>query len=496
MNFVDRVIAAVAPSAALRRVRARAALDVLERGYEGAARGRRTQGWLTHPTSANAEAGKALTLLRDRARDLVRNNPYAERAGVVWVGNVVGGGIVPRADEAHVDLFKQWSEECDADGRCDFFGLQALVARTEWEAGECLVRFRPRRMADGLPVPLQLQVLEPDHLDTAKTGDTKAGGVVIQGVEFDGLGRRVAYWLFPTHPGDAIPFARRSFTSKRVPAAAVLHIYRLRRPGQVRGVSQLASSLLRLRDLDEYEDAELLRKKIEACFAAFVTQGEEPSVNPVVDATRRKDGQLVETLEPGIIKYLKMGQDVKFGQPSSSAGYAEHIRMQLHAVAAGIGVTYQQLTGDLSQANYSSMRGGLLEFRRPLGQFQRQVMIHQFCRPVWGRVQGAAFLAGAIRTEVTAEWIPPRHEAVDPLKDAMADTMLVRAGFETLFDEIARHGGDPVRRISEMQEIAEALDEAGLVLDTDPRKTSRGGLTQARAKGTVIPSPDMDDTEE
>ncbi len=143
------------------------------------------------------------------------------------------------------------------------------------ESGECLIRIRERRIEDGLPVPLQLQLLEPDHLDTGKTGEISGGGFVVQGVEFDALGRRRAYWLYPVHPGEVATFRKAQLASKRVPADGVLHLFDRLRPGQVRGVPWFAPVILKLRDLDEYDDAELVRKKIEACFAAFVTGSED-----------------------------------------------------------------------------------------------------------------------------------------------------------------------------------------------------------------------------
>ena len=146
------------------------------------------------------------------------------------------------------------------------------MVRTMAESGEVLIRFRDRRIEDGLPVPLQLQVLEPDHLDSMKSGELPDGGFIVQGIEFDALGRRRAYWLFSTHPGDS---RGRSLVSKPVPAAQVLHLYERLRPGQVRGVPWFAPVILKLRDLDDYDDAELMRKKIEACFAAFVTGAQD-----------------------------------------------------------------------------------------------------------------------------------------------------------------------------------------------------------------------------
>ena len=192
MNWLDRAIGAVAPGAGLRRARQRQMMAVLARAYEGAKLGRRTEGWVAAGTGANAEIAPAIARLRDRSRDLVRNNPYAAKAVSALVSNMVGTGLLPRARAATPELAAQadrlWSEfaaAADADGLTDFSGLQALIVRSLVESGEVLVRLRERRVEDGLPVPLQLQVLEADHLDSAKTEELRDGGFVLQGIEFD-----------------------------------------------------------------------------------------------------------------------------------------------------------------------------------------------------------------------------------------------------------------------------------------------------------------------
>ena len=156
MNWLDRAIGAVAPGAALRRARQRQALGHLTRAYEGARTGRRTEGWVAAGTSANAEIGPALSRLRERSRDLVRNNPYATKAVQALVSNLVGTGIVPRARssrqrlvKAADQLWQAFAEAADADGLTDLYGLQALVARSLAESGEVLVRLRDRRLEDG-----------------------------------------------------------------------------------------------------------------------------------------------------------------------------------------------------------------------------------------------------------------------------------------------------------------------------------------------------------
>ena len=504
MNWLDRAVGYVSPRAGLRRARTRAAMAVLGRGYDGARVGRRTEGWTAPGTAANAELASALPRLRDRARDLVRNNPYAAKGIAALVSNLVGTGIVARAragsERRNAETDRLWTRfvsECDADGRTDFHGLQALAARTMVESGEVLVRLRPRRLADGFAIPLQLQILEGDQLDSGRTGELAGGGFVHQGIEFDALGRRVAYWLFPVHPGEVASFRRLRLESRRVPADSVCHVFERLRPGQERGVPSLAPVILRLRDLDEYDDAELVRKKIEACFAAFVLDGDD--AEPLGTAREEGAGRRVESFEPGMIEYLPAGRDVRFAAPAVSGGYPEYMRLQLHAVAAGLGLTYELLTGDLSQVNYSSIRAGLIEFRRRVEALQWQVLIPCLCAPVWRRFVTIGQAIGALPADdIGVEWTAPRFEAVDPLKDAKADIMAVRAGFMTLKEAIARNGYDPGEVLAEIAATNTLLDRLGLVLDTDPRRVTQSGQAKPDANGDAETAPggDEDDTEE
>ena len=308
-TWFDHAIATVAPRMAARRVMARQAFETLTRGYDGAARGRRTEGWRAPGSSADTEIGVAGALLRDRMRDLVRNNPHAAKAVAVLVNNIIGAGIMPRAAsgddtlDRKVDaLFERWTAECDADGQLDFYGLQTLICREMVEAGEVLVRRRLRRASDGLPVPLQLQVLEADFLDATKSGAIGAGRMV-QGIEFDPVGKRRAYWLHAEHPGDAYGTLQNGLQSRPVPATEIAHVYEKQRT-QARGVPWGAPVIRSLRDLDDYEVAELVRKKTEACVTAIVFgddeaqqgiapsvvdadgTGREPAADPAVAARR------------------------------------------------------------------------------------------------------------------------------------------------------------------------------------------------------------------
>ncbi len=172
-------------------------------------------------------------------------------------------------------LWRDWVEEADAAGQTDFYGLQALACRAMLEGGECLIRLRPRRPEDGLSVPLQLQLIEPEHLPLNLNIDLDSGNVVRSGIEFDGVGRRVAYHLYRSHPEDgrlAPMSGQGGLETVRIDASEIIHLYKVLRPGQIRGEPWLSRALVKLNELDQYDDAELVRKKTAAMFAGFVTR--------------------------------------------------------------------------------------------------------------------------------------------------------------------------------------------------------------------------------
>ena len=492
--WIDDFIGVFSPHSALKRKSARMAMDVMLRGYEGAKTGRRIDDWVTTNASANTEIYGAGSLLRNRARDLVRNNCYASKALDIFTSNAIGTGITPQANTGSDRLNKQimaaweeWSAVCDSDGDVDFYGMQALIARAIFESGECFVRFRDRTSGSGMRIPMQLQVLEADFLDTSRNFISTGENYIKQGVEFDAEGRRAAFWMWPQHPGETNPI-RFAMQSVRVPADQVLQIFRKLRPGQFRGVSAFSPAMVRMRDLDGYDDAELWRKKIEACFAAFVVQNsgaDGPIVgNVLTRSTTTGSGastppQKVEEFRPGMIEYLQPGEDIRFGNPSSDGNYESYERVQLHAIAAGLGITYEQLTGDLSQVNYSSLRAGLLEFRRLIETLRWQVFVPRFCNPVWRRFIDRAYISGMIsKQDYRVSWTPPKFEMIDPLKDAQADTLMMRNGTLTLEEAIASHGYDPKKQLQKIAETNQQLDLLGLILDSDPRQTAKSGVVQ------------------
>lgn len=483
MALIDNVIGWISPEAALRRERARQVLTML-RSYDGAQTGRRTANWKANGNAANSEIAPALGNLRNRSRELVRNNPHAKRAIAGLTAKSVGTGITAKTDKSVEKPWKRWVEDCDFDDRFDFYGLQNLAARTTFESGECVIR--RIRVAGGFG--LKLQVLEADYIDSAKFGPTGEGNFVIAGVEVNRAGQRVALWLYDQHPGD-VAYLTRRHESKRVPWSDVIHHYEQERPGQLRGVPRLAVAMMKLRDLDDFDDAELMRKKIEACYAVFVSGGDpsqpigESSTDTSVTPAKRE-----ETLSPGMIYYNKAGETVTFGSPSATTDSAFSKR-HLRAVAVGAGLTAELLTGDLSDVNYSSIRAGMLDFRELVETYRWIHYIPQVCRRSYRWWEESAWTAGRISsTGYDIDWTPPQWPMVDQAKEIGADKEEVLGGFTSLSEKIRARGRNPEEVLDEIARDLGMLDARGITVDTDGRLKLKIAAAKTRGEAAAEPA--------
>lgn len=489
MNLLEKAISIVSPSWALMRMRRRVATATLDkslkRSFDAASSGRRTKGWRKVIGSANAETQGAAAILRDRARDAVQNNAWAARAMAVITSNVVGWGILAQAKGSRggdrrarlaMKLWQAWAgtPACDFEGVHDFAGIQALVMTTVARDGMCLVR---RRRMPGEPVPIKLQVLESDFLDTSRVSG-EDGRRVIQGVEVDTDGRVTGYWLFQRHPGDVgwwgSPSFRNGLVSVRVPADDILRVYRQDRAGQLTGISWLAPVMVPLRDLDDYEDAQIIRQKIAACFAVFIR-----------DAVENEDGldvsDTTEHIEPGAVQTLPPGKDVTFANPPGVGDFDNFTRTVLRKVAAGIGITYEAMTGDYSQVNFSSGRMGWIEMGRNVDAWRWRMLIPMLCQPIWDWFVEAATLGGNSVSGVAATWTPPRRELINPKAEIDGMIAEVRSGFTSWPEAVRERGYDPDALLAEIAENNKRLDDLGIILDCDPRRTGAQGQPVSNA---------------
>jgi lambda family phage portal protein len=291
---------------------------------------------------------------------------------------------------------------------------------------------------------------------------------------------------------------RGGIISQPVPADQIMHVYRVLRPGQVRGVPWLAPVMMALRDLDDYCDAERVRKKLEACVTAFVQQPEGIDGDPLgLAGTDPSSGLAVESFQPGMVEYLKPGQEIKFNNPPPAGGYREYKMTELQGIMAGIGLPYELGTGDMSQVNYSSWRGGMLGFRNTVEAFRWLTLIPLFAMPVWRRFIDTLVLLGKIPQAVAndpkvglrnVQWTAPRFESVDPVKDAEGVLKDVRMGRKTWFEAVLENGFDPTTQLEQIALFNKLVDKFEIILDTDPRNTTLRGQEQPAETEERTPS--------
>ncbi|MDF1734942.1 MAG: phage portal protein [Minwuia sp.] len=473
--------------------------------YEGSGTGRRMRGFHASSGGPNAVISGNVATIRRRVRQLVRNNPWARSGIDALVSECIGSGIKPMSQAVSADfqtaaqtVWNDWTAESDRDGLTTFYGLQALVAREFYEAGECFVRLLSVDPDTTDAVPVHLQLIEAEQVPVEVNNVAPNGNVIRQGIEFDPAGRRVAYHMYSQHPEDAV-IGFDATQMIRVPAAEIVHIFKPLRAGQIRGIPSLAPVLVKVFDLDGYEDAELIRKKMAAMFAGFITSQEPDDASPVLTAAQTAaatEGTAEASLEAGTMWRLGVGESVEFSAPADLGGaYNDFLRWNLRGFAAGIGATYEQVTGDLTGVNFSSIRAGLLKFRRAMRMDQHQILAHQLCRPVWRSVINAAVIGGIIAAPgmvndplawLRVKWMAEGWEWVDPVKEQLAEQSAVRNGFTSRRSVAARLGRDVDEIDQEIAEDNARADGLGLILDSDPRRTAKSGSAQALENSFAI----------
>lgn len=467
---LDRLIGWISPRAALARHYDRA---LLQRAYEAASprdpwRPRRAG------ASANADHYADAAQLRYKARALVQNVPYI-RAGLdALVAETIGTGIVTYATGAQAKeidaLWLAWSAVCDADGLRDWPGMQAAAYRAMVQDGEVLIRLRPRLPTDGLPVPLQLQLLEIDMLDTARVGGGTGTNIVVNGIEYDALGRKVAYWLWDRHPGEIGMLRVGGRTqSQRVSADYIVHLFSPERPMQARGVTSLAPIIARTRDLQLYEDAEIARKNQEARLSVLVSGDVSSMANPasygstIDQSSAAKTGDLGE-LPSGSMVQLPPGVNVTTVAPHPAPGHVEYVKLQLHIIAAGWGVPYEMLVGDVSEVNFSSARVRLMNFRRQVQQTQWLCLVPSLIAPVRAAFIRAAEDNSIIRRRAdnaNVDHSTPKWDYVNPAQDADSELKLISQGLLTISESLRQRGYKPDTVFAEWAADIKRLKDAG-----------------------------------
>lgn len=448
--------------------------------YEGAVHSRLTWDWTLAPIlSANQELRYDHRTLVARSRELVRNDPHARRFIGLVETNVIGhhgirlqaqvrdtaGDLDRETNSAIEDAWADWGrpEYCTMDGRLDLVGFQRAAIRAWGRDGEALARMIP---AAPNPYGFAVQLLDADQLDLDFNDRLRDGSEIRMGVEMDRWGRPVAYHFWTHHPTEHGTTRKR----ERIPAAQVLHYYDVDRPGQARGVPRMANILQTLRMLHGYREAEVVAARIAASKMGFFEVDPEAVDNP---ATPGAGASLDMEAEPGKLGELPPGYSFSPWDPQHpTSAFGDFEKAILRSLSVGTDMAYASLTGDLSDANYSSIRTGALT-ERDFHRLRQHDFAKRFLGPLyrswirWAVTTGALALPMTRLADLTAHtWRPRGFPWVDPQKDIQSHILAIQHRLDSRTSVIAETGKDIEEVFEEILEEEELAEEWGVDLPT------------------------------
>lgn len=460
-------------------------------GFAMAATNRLFEDWTPGTVSSDSILLTNLLRMRNRSRQLARDEDYAKSFLGACRNNIVGpNGIGLQMDvrdpsgesddlandaiEEGWRAFSQpWAMNAEgrrvphftASGKLGRVGLEQLCVQTAARDGDGLLRLV--RGFDN-PFKFTVQPINPDYLDEEKNETLRDGGKIRLGVQTNKWGEATHYWLRTANPGD-IYRATGAYTSEPVPASDIIHYYLPDDFELSRGYPWIHAGATRLKMLAGYEEAALENARSAACKDTYFKQVADQNGEYRGDE-KDDDGNWLADSEPGTKELLPRGiEPIQLDPKFPHAEHKGFITATLMGVAAGLQVSALTLTGDLSQANYSSMRAGLLPERDQWtllqGWFILQVELPLFME--WLRM---ALLAGAIKTRIGS--VLPAHRFdkfakplfqgrrwpwVDPSKDMEASETALRLKIGTRTDIVGQTGGDledTFRTLAHEEELA------------------------------------------
>ena len=483
-SVLDRAIGFFSPKSAVKRLRSKMALEMLN-SYDGASRSRRSlKEWNPGNNDADSDILDDLPLLRERSRDLIRNNPLASGAIKTKVSNVIGTGLKlqSRIDREALGLTdeeadawervaeREWrmfweSKECDLARTLTGTDLTRQVYQQTKENGDVFVLL-PKVTRKNSVYSLRLQVVEADRVcnkDNAPDSETLSGGI-----EKDAHGAPKSYHIMKSHPGSTIPSTewevRPAFGAK-TGLRNVIHVYSPTRPGQTRGVPDLAAVIEPLKQLGRYTEAEIMAAVISGMFTVFIesdTGVGSFDYSNFGTESGQKAGDSDLKLGNGLIMELAAGEKIHDSNPGRpNTAFDPFVQSILRQIGVGLEIPFEILIKHFT-ASYSAARAALLELWKYV-MSERRWFTDNFLKlvyEVWmyeavamGRLAAPGYLQDpAIRhAYLGCEFVGPAKGQIDELKEIKASKERIASGLSCRSDEIAHLSGKDWERIHTQQ---------------------------------------------
>ncbi len=491
MNWIDRIVSYVSPSAGVRRENSRRVL-----AYYEAAKSDRLRKNRREAGSGNTAVSRAGSSLRQQARHLEQNYDIALGVLNVLVANVVGptgigvepqprrkdGSIHDEFSRQLINLYKDRSRRPEVTWCHDWAGAQRLLARTWFRDGEVFaqtVEGITPYLNHGTRVPLSLELIEPDLVPMDFSATSIDNASIEQGIEINAWGRPIGYHVLKAYPGETTGNARTGGQTKRIDASRMLHVATRHRIRQLRGVSIFASVLNRFDDLKDYEESERIAAKVAASMAAFIKKG-----NPDQYETAPNEDQRALKLRPGMIfDDLRPGEEIGTIDTNRPNPNLETYRSgQIKAIAAGTGPTFSSVAKTYN-GTYSAQRQELVEGWIAYATLSAEFSSRIVC-PVWEKFVSLAVLSGAVKVPVDVDiatlddaiYITPQMPWIDPKKEVEAWGMLEDRAYASGPEIIRKRGGNPMDVIDQQARWRREKESRGIPTDVAKAQTAEPAM--------------------
>lgn len=479
---------------------------VQQRAFEVTGTSELLADWSTVEETIMADLRGGLSTLRNRARNLAKNNDHVVRFLGLVRTNVVGpngfklqmdikelavgkdGEFTWQSDALANALIEQawnaWggSPECTINGRLTFRGLCIQVMEYVARDGEAFVRMIRDRKA---PYGSRLQMIDPEALDETYNEKLSNGNLVIAGVEVDSFKRPIAYHFRKQTPESQLYGSTGYSTERqRIVAAEILHVFDQKFESQTRGIPWMAQSMIRLRMLHGYEVAAVVNARAGANKHAVYTRNVDAQ-GDIQYTGKNDDGNMVVESAPGENIKLDPGWDIKPYDPAYPNGeHKDFVKAVLRSIASGLGVNYNLLGNDLEGVNYTSLRAGALDERETWMLIQNW-FAEQFLNRVFAwwlenalllekivYVNGNPLPAEKFEKFNKPYFIGRRWDWVDPLKDMQAIQLMLQLGYTSLARELGARGEDAEETFAEIKWVNDLAKKYGVKLDFGGTQTA------------------------
>jgi lambda family phage portal protein len=519
-SFGDRLRALVTPKAAAADMLTRVASASMD-AFKGSSTSRRAMRFFNPgQRNPNEELSPGLPTLRARSRHLAKNVPLATGAISTVITNVVGDGLVLKSkidrdvlglteDEAVAwqrNAQREWDlfcKHCDFGDRQNFDGFQALTFRSVLESGDAFI-VRRRRAEPNRVYDLRLQLVEADRVINPLGKPNSE--TLVDGVELDADGRAVAYNISDRYPyglGAARKTKRYAIGGTATGMPLIIHLGEQLRPGQVRGAPYLSPVIESLKQLGDYEDAEMTAAVIAGMFTAFIEQeaGEDPD-NPLIggpdDAGVDPSSEIA--LGSGAVVGLGKGEKVSIANPGRpNPQFDAFVTAVCREIGVALNLPIEVLLKSFN-SSYSASRAAL-EVAWQFFQMKRSWLAWNMCQPIYewmlteavakGRISAPGYFFDPVIREawLGSMWIGPSRIQLDPLKEASANQLNIAMGTTTREKIIVENGTG-----NSFEEVHEGLVKEQRRRDADGLATPvpNTGFANADAKAEKTDESDED----